>query len=103
MGLVVRAASTTVVPASTEVLVRCYVARDAPELGRSPALCSRAQVLGDGSVFVAPAVFHDRPAWSSVANSSSAPFVIRKDERLTDADPLLEQANGNLIDSGPYF
>ncbi|VDL83076.1 unnamed protein product [Nippostrongylus brasiliensis] len=103
MGLVVRAASTTVVPAGTEVLVRCYVARDAPELGRSPALCSRAQVWGDGSVFVAPVVFHDRSAWLSVANSSSAPFVIRKDERLTDADPLLEQDNGNLIDSDKIF
>ncbi|WKY11570.1 hypothetical protein Q1695_003276 [Nippostrongylus brasiliensis] len=101
--LAVRAASTTLILPGTEVLVPCYVASASPSISGPPVLAAHARSRNNDSILIAPAVFFRDRAWLSMTNSSSAAYVVRKDEHLTDAQPLQESDDGTLSEGNRYF
>ncbi|KAK5970591.1 hypothetical protein GCK32_022658 [Trichostrongylus colubriformis] len=96
----VRAASTVVLPPTSETFVPCQVA----EAGsRVATIVTEGSVIAGDNIMVAPAVTKAGEPHLLLSNPTASPQVIYKNQYLTAARPALELANGTLLDADQWF
>lgn len=91
--VIVSVAATTVIPAATETLVRCFL--DQPLPGHMMLVSQSTHVLAK-NLTVSPAVFQAPTIFLLVTNPSSKAEVLYTKQRLGTAVPLVQDETGML-------
>ncbi|VDO21464.1 unnamed protein product [Heligmosomoides polygyrus] len=95
--IAVRVAESTTLKPGTETFVLCYTSR----LVETPVmLVAQSSQLQNKSIMVAPAILRSSTMKLLVGNPTQ---LLYKDQRISDAVPIAEEAYGTLSENAPGF
>ncbi|VDP32261.1 unnamed protein product [Heligmosomoides polygyrus] len=98
--IAVRVAESTTLKPGTETFVPCYTSR----LVETPVmLVAQSSQLQDKFIMVASAILRLGTMKLLVSNPTERPELLYKDQRISDAVPVVEEAYGILSECAPGF
>ncbi|EYC04231.1 hypothetical protein Y032_0089g2298 [Ancylostoma ceylanicum] len=81
-------------------MVPCYVTNVDPDWS---IIMASSNILLEHEVMIAPLLFRKDKARLLLSNPTSVPKVIYKDQKLTEAIPVLELPDGTIIEPPQRF